>query len=196
MTRKLFILYLLTFMVCGVGLAQQLPPLVAQQGYADLVLINGKIVSMDDRSIVPNTPGNIYQAMAIKGKRIMALGTNAEMRRLAGPKTRFTDMGNRTVIPGLVQTHYHLFGAAARTYAPRVGLLDKSVKLTVVAETTAEATATKPRDTIFNATQVLRIPIGLRITVDLPQGPPNRRATSHTRRYLGTLSRSPFQRAS
>jgi hypothetical protein len=64
------------------SLAQQVPTLVAKHGYADLVVTNGKVVSMDDRSITPNTPGHIYQAMAIKGKMIMALGTEAEMRRL------------------------------------------------------------------------------------------------------------------
>ncbi len=61
-------------------LGQQLPPLVAQQRYADLVMTNGKIVSMDDRSATPDTPGHIYQAMAIKGEKIMALGSDAEMR--------------------------------------------------------------------------------------------------------------------
>jgi hypothetical protein len=45
----------------------------ASQAYADLILVNGKVVSMDDPTIVPNTPDNIYQAMAVKGQRIMAL---------------------------------------------------------------------------------------------------------------------------
>ncbi len=40
----------------GAALGQQLPPLVAEQGYADLVLVNGKIVTMDDRSYTPNSP--------------------------------------------------------------------------------------------------------------------------------------------
>ena len=193
MTRKIFILSLLTFMVSGVGLAQQLPPLVAQQGYADLVLINGKIVTMDDRSITPDSPGTIVQAMAIKGKKIMALGTNEEMRRLAGPKTRFSDMGNRTVIPGLVQTHYHLFGGAARTYGPRVGLVDRSVKLTVVAESTAEATAKKIRETIVNAIQVRRLPKGQWITVDLQEGLQNRRGTTYSWLYVGNINRRQFE---
>jgi len=71
--------------------AQQVPELVSEQGYADLVLINGKIVSMDDRSTRPDTPGQNYQSMATKGKRIMALGSNQEMRTLAGPATRILD---------------------------------------------------------------------------------------------------------
>ena len=98
--------------------AQTLHPLVAAQGYADLILVNGNVVSMDDRTIVPNTPGNIYEAMAVKGKTIMALGTNAEIRALAGPATQTIEVGNKTVLPGLIQPHYHLFGTAARRYGP------------------------------------------------------------------------------
>ena len=90
----------------GFIFCQQVPEWVAEQGYADMILINGKIVTMDDWSIVPNTPGRIVEAMAIKGKKIMALGTNHQMRELAGPATRFVDVGGKAVIPGLIQTHY------------------------------------------------------------------------------------------
>ncbi len=96
--KKILWTFLLTVAVSQLGFSQQIPDLVAEHGYADVLLVNGKIVSMDDRSIVPDTPGNIYQAMAIKGKRIMALGTNAEMRRLAGPRTRTVEVGQKTVI--------------------------------------------------------------------------------------------------
>ncbi len=73
MNRTFFTLSFLLWVSMGPGLAQQLPELVAEQGYADLVLINGKIVTMDDRSITPNSPGQTAQAMAIKGKSFMAL---------------------------------------------------------------------------------------------------------------------------
>ncbi len=105
MKRHLFSILFLSLLGQGWAPAQQLPPLVAQQGYADIILINGKIVSMDDRSTVPDTPGHIYEAMAIKGKRIQALGTNAEIRGLAGPETRQVELGQKTVIPGLIATH-------------------------------------------------------------------------------------------
>ena len=125
MRQKSFVICLLVLLYSSVGLSQQIPPLVAEQGYADRVLLNGKIVSMDDRSATPNTPGTTTQAMAIKGEKIMALGTNAEMRRLSGPNTRFVDVGGRTVIPGLIQTHYHSYGGwaprffSSRRYCPR-----------------------------------------------------------------------------
>ncbi len=192
MRYKFFVVCLLVLLYPSVALSQQIPPLVAEQGYADMVLFNGKVVSMDDRSITPNTPGNIAQAMAIKGERIMALGSNAEMRRLAGPNTRFVDVGNRTVIPGLIQTHYHSYGSAARTYGPQMGLVDPSVKLTVVAETTAEATAKKVRDTILNAIRVQQLPDGQWITVDLQENEKNRRGTTFTWLYLGKINRRHF----
>jgi predicted amidohydrolase YtcJ len=172
-----------------VGLSQGVPALVAEQGYADMILFNGKIVSMDDRSIVPDTPGHIYQAMAIKGKRIMALGTNAEMRRLSGPRTRSLDVGGRSVIPGLIQTHYHTFTSAGGMYGPQVGLVDPSVKLTVEAATTPEATAKKLRDVIVNAIQTQRIPKGRWITVSLVEARENPPGTARTWLYLGRLNR-------
>ncbi len=90
--KRFFTLLVMGLLSHGFGLSQQIPDLVAQHGYADMILVNGKIVTMDDWSIVPNTPGNIFQSMAIKGKKIMALGTNAEMRALAGPQTHLFEL--------------------------------------------------------------------------------------------------------
>jgi len=176
------------FLLCPLR-GQSLHPLVAEHGYADLVLFNGKVVSMDDRTIVPDTPGTIYEAMAVKGKKIMALGTDSEMRALAGPDTEVLDVGGKTVLPGLIQPHYHLFNSAARMYGPQVGLVDPSVKLTVVAETTAEATAKKLRETIVNAIAVQNLPKGRWITVSLKEGEKNRRATTYSWLYLGKINR-------
>ena len=186
MKRHLFSILFLSLLGQGWAPAQQLPPLVAQQGYADIILINGKIVSMDDRSTVPDTPGHIYEAMAIKGKRIQALGTNAEIRGLAGPETRQVELGQKTVIPGLIATHYHTDVFAAINYGPQFGLVDPSVKLRVVAEKTAEATAKKLRDTILNAIQVQKVPEGQWITVYLEQRD-NRASLSWL--YLGQINR-------
>ena len=154
---------LTTFLVLGLllsgsGLAQNRPALVDQMGWADTVLVNGEIVTMDDRSIVPDTVGNVYQAMAIKGKHIMALGTDQEMRTLAGPSTRIVDLDGRTTIPGLIQTHYHLFGTAARKYGPQYGFTDPSIQLTVTATTDVEGTAKAIRETVLNAIQAQEIP--------------------------------------
>ena len=76
----------------------QLPPEVAKFGYADTIFVNGKIVSMDDRSSSANV-GNIYQGVAVKGDAIVKLGTSAEVRALAGPDTKILDLKGRTLIP-------------------------------------------------------------------------------------------------
>ena len=173
----------------GMAWGQELPLLVARQGYADLVVTNGKIATMDDRSSKPNAQGNIVEAMAIKGKRIMALGSNEEMKALAGSETRFINVDGRTVIPGLVATHFHLYGNAARQYGPSQGLVDPSIKLTITAETTAEGTARKVRDTLANAIRVQNIPKGQWITVNLLENKDNATGTTFTWVYLGNLNR-------
>ena len=67
--KILFLPTLFFILSTGFGFSQAVPDLVDQMGYADSILVNGKIVTMDDRSIVPDSPGNIVQAMAIKGKK-------------------------------------------------------------------------------------------------------------------------------
>src|SRR4029450_14162948 len=71
---------------------------------ADLILSNGKIVTVDDRF-------TIAQAVAIKGNRIVAIGANQEMDRLAAPNARRINLRGRTVIPGLIDNHNHLLRA-------------------------------------------------------------------------------------
>src|ERR1700675_2812955 len=80
--------------------------LSAQAPAPDLVLSNGEIITVDDRF-------TIAQAVAIHDDRIMAVGTNQEMARLAGPTTRRIDLRGRAVIPGLIDNHMHLLRAAA-----------------------------------------------------------------------------------
>ena len=73
----------------------------AQQGAPDLILTNGKILTVDERF-------TIAQAVAIRGDRVAAVGTNQEIGRLGGPATRRVDLRGRTVLPGLIDNHMHL----------------------------------------------------------------------------------------
>lgn len=179
----------LVLLVSVSGLAQDRPALVDQMDWADTVLVNGKIVSMDDRSSVPNTPGNIYSAMAIKGSKIMALGSVDEIQELAGPQTLIVDLGNRTLIPGLIATHYHMFTSAARKYGPQFGLTDPSIKLNVLADTTPEATAKKIRDAVVNALQTQDIPKGKWVSVFVEQNPESPPGTVRSWLFMGKLNR-------
>jgi predicted amidohydrolase YtcJ len=80
------------------------PLMRAQQGAPDLILSNGKIITVDERF-------TIAQALAVKGDRIVAVGTNADMSGLAGANTRRMDLRGRSVIPGLIDNHMHLLRA-------------------------------------------------------------------------------------
>ena len=95
------------------GLFAQLPPEVARSGYADTIFVNGKVVSMDDTSNSTDV-GNVYEGIVVKGDRIMKLGTNEEVRALAGPDTRVLDLKGRTLIPGIIESHRHIYGGATR----------------------------------------------------------------------------------
>jgi hypothetical protein len=77
---------------------------LAQQVAPDLILSNGKIITVDERF-------TIAQALAISGERIVAVGTNQDINRLAGPDTRRIDLGGKAVIPGLIDNHMHLLRA-------------------------------------------------------------------------------------
>jgi len=89
--------------VCSSDLASLMR---AQQTAPDLILSNGKIITVDERF-------TIAQAVAIKGDRIVAVGTNADIARLAGANTRRIDLRGRSVIPGLIDNHMHLLRAGA-----------------------------------------------------------------------------------
>jgi predicted amidohydrolase YtcJ len=78
--------------------------LLAQQPAPDLIFSNGKIITVDERF-------TIAQSVAIRADRIVAVGTNQEIARLAGPMTRMIDLKGKSVIPGLIDNHLHLLRA-------------------------------------------------------------------------------------
>ena len=111
---KIFLLWIGLF-YAGIGVAQQLDPRLLN--YPDSVVINGKIVSMDDGGVNENV-GSTYQALAIRDGRILSMGTTENVNRLVGPETVVYDVKGRTVIPGIVDTHVHIWGAAQGHWGP------------------------------------------------------------------------------
>jgi predicted amidohydrolase YtcJ len=87
--------------VVGVLILAGLSVLKAQQAPADLILSNGKVITVDERF-------TIAQSIAVRGDRIIAVGTNQDVGRLAGPSTRRIDLRGRSVLPGLIDNHMHL----------------------------------------------------------------------------------------
>src|SRR5437016_12301447 len=82
------------------GFAQRPNPAVP-----DNIFYNGKVITVD-------RDFHIAQAFAVKGETFLAVGSNREMRALAGPKTRLIDLTGHAVIPGLMDNHNHQHMAA------------------------------------------------------------------------------------
>ncbi len=76
-----------------------------------ILYLNGNIYTMD--AAQPRA-----QAMAIDtgSGYILAVGTNDEVRRLGGQHTELVDLRRRTVLPGFIDAHIHLLGAAYRAH--------------------------------------------------------------------------------
>ena len=83
--------------VCGVALSACW--LAAQQA-PDLILKNGKVLTVDKNF-------TIAEAVAITGNIISAVGSTADVAKLAGPNTQVIDLKGRTVTPGFMDTHRH-----------------------------------------------------------------------------------------
>jgi predicted amidohydrolase YtcJ len=77
---------------------------------ADLIVHNAKIITLDARS-------RVAAALAVRGDRLVAVGSNAEVLKLRGPKTHVIDARGRTVLPGLYDSHVHPLGAATSELA-------------------------------------------------------------------------------
>lgn len=75
-------------------------------------VVNGKVFTAD-----ATKPAS--QAIAIENGRISTVGTDAEVRALAGPATRIVNADGRRVVPGLTEAHVHL-GSALPMFAPPV----------------------------------------------------------------------------
>lgn len=82
-------------------------PLPAQQAPADLVLRNAKVYTANDKQ--PKA-----QAVAIKGNRIVFVGSDGDARKHTGPATRVLDLKGAAVYPGFTDAHMHLSGVGQR----------------------------------------------------------------------------------
>ncbi|HWM82389.1 MAG TPA: amidohydrolase [Pseudolabrys sp.] len=93
---------------------------------ADMVLVNGKIVTLDGSSTVA-------EALAIRDGNIAAVGNEAAVRKLSGTKTRVVDLGGRMIVPGLIDSHIHAIRTALtfgiETDWSSIGSLDEGLKI-------------------------------------------------------------------
>src|SRR5210317_399539 len=73
---------------------------VGQHPIPDAIFVNGKILTLNDKSAV-------VSAVAVQDGKILAVGSSDEIGALADDSTRVVDLGGKTVIPGIVDTHAH-----------------------------------------------------------------------------------------
>jgi hypothetical protein len=108
---------------------------MVEQRKPDLILYDGKLHTQD-----PDTPQ--ATAVAIAHGRVRAVGEDSEIRALAAPGTRAVDLGGRRVLPGLVDSHFHLYGwALSRRRLSLVGAESLADVRRRVAERAAETPA-------------------------------------------------------
>src|ERR1700691_5470501 len=88
-------------MLKTIALACLLSGLSASAQTPDLILIHGKILTVDAKD-------SIAQAVAIRQGKIVAVGSDKEILQLAGGKARVIDLHGRTATPGLMDSHAHL----------------------------------------------------------------------------------------
>ncbi len=83
------------------SMATEKQPSSTTQEQADVIVRNGRIATQDERR-------SFASAVAIKGGRFLAVGTDADVMAQKGDATQVIDVGGRTVIPGLNDSHLHI----------------------------------------------------------------------------------------
>src|SRR5215831_13333213 len=113
-TRRNVLWILLSLGACGACAGQ----------VADMVLAGGRILTVDRHD-------SVAQAVAIAGGRLLAVGTDEQIRRHIGKSTKVIPLDGKTVVPGLYESHVHAVGAA------REELYQPYAELSTIAEVQA-----------------------------------------------------------
>jgi predicted amidohydrolase YtcJ len=106
---------------------------------ASLVLRGGNILTVDDGQ--PRA-----EALAVRGDRIVALGTNEQVAPLIGPSTEVIDLGGQTAIPGFIEGHGHFMGLGQSRMV--IDLMDTTSFEQIVSMVAEAANTAKPGDWI------------------------------------------------
>ncbi len=112
----------------------------AQPAPATLVLQNGKVVTVE--AAMPEA-----QAIAIRGDRIVAVGSNDSIRQFVGPSTRVIDLRGQLAVPGLIESHGHFMGLGQSKVT--LDLMDVKDWAEIVAMVAAAAKQAKPGEWII-----------------------------------------------
>ncbi|HUQ37785.1 MAG TPA: amidohydrolase [Aestuariivirga sp.] len=117
---------------------------------ADLIITNARLLTMNKQALRA-------ESLAIAGNRILAVGSNAEMKALKGSHTRVIDAQMNTVVPGIVESHIHLFGGAVELDS----LMINNIKgFPAVSAAIREYAAANPKDRIIIVNSAAPVSLG------------------------------------
>jgi predicted amidohydrolase YtcJ len=122
------------------ALAALAPVLLGAQMPADLVLVNGKIYTVD-------TTRPTASALAVRAGKILFVGSDGEARSRANASTTVIDLGGKTVVPGIIDAHAHLLGLG--DILRRVNLAGSTSYDEVIARVKAFSKDVKPGEWIL-----------------------------------------------
>lgn len=105
----------------------------------DVIYHNGSIITMGSPATV--------QAVAIRGERFSAIGTDADVLKTAGPRTQKIDLAGKCVVPGIIESHVHPIGAALAEIDGPVPLLHSIPEIQSYVR--SQAAKTSPERLIF-----------------------------------------------
>lgn len=154
-------LFACALLMAGTGMAT-----AQTAGAPDTIFVNGKVFSSD-------AAGSIHQAFAVKGDQFVAIGNDAEIRRLADANTRTVDLKGHFVSPGLTDAHFHSEGGG-----PGVDLSKVRTIPELLQQIAKAAAAAKPGDLIVTnrdwhemQLEEQRLPLATEIDVVAPSNP-------------------------
>ncbi len=147
MLSRLNILAVLAVVLCGATLssgvvASDQADKSRRANRADMVLYNGKILTVDDNF-------SIAEGAAIKDGKFIAVGSNGEVLRFAGAGAKRINLRGKTVVPGLIDAHAHMDREGLRDTNP--SLAGANTKADILAIIKAEVDKTSPGEWIVTA---------------------------------------------
>ena len=98
--------------IAGISMLEGCAGLMQPAEAADTLIVNGSIATLNPRQPAAT-------AIAVKGERILAVGSEAELNAFKVPATRIIDAARRTIVPGLNDAHTH-FIRGGLTYTNEV----------------------------------------------------------------------------
>src|SRR3954453_9045441 len=76
---------------------------------ADTVFVNGKILTVNARD-------EVTDALAIRGERILSVGTRFDVEQMVGSDTKVVNLNGRTLVPGFIENHIHMTNSPQRLW--------------------------------------------------------------------------------